>query len=132
MRWALDNLRCTAASDPQRECYCEMSPLGVGMSARVSVCGRPPQRRLFARNLSALSADKRVKKARAAFSVQFVNFNCALTAVDDTACRHLQLDPVYQLQQQKSAKARPKKQVLPLSNRVCWRLVWIKKYPKYF
>ena len=105
----MDNVRCTTASDPQRECYCEMSPLGVGMSARVSVCVRPPQRRLFARNLSGVSADKRFKKPRAAFSVQFVNFNCVLTAADDTACRHLQLEPVYQLQQQqKSTKARPK------------------------
>ena len=76
-----------------------MSPLGVGMSARVSVCVRPPQRRLFARNLSGVSADKRFKKPRAAFSVQFVNFNCVLTAADDTGCCHLQLEPVYQLQQ---------------------------------
>ena len=81
-----------------------MSPIGVGMSGRVSVCVRPPQRRLFARNLSGAAADKRVKKPRAAFSVQFVNFNCVFTAADDTGCRHLQLEPVYQLQQCKSKK----------------------------
>ena len=30
--------------------------------------------------------------------MRFVNFNCVLTAGDDTGCRHLQLEPVYQLQ----------------------------------
>ena len=41
----------------ERECYCGMSPLGVGMS----VLARPPQSRLFARNLSEQPQTKGLK-----------------------------------------------------------------------
>ena len=86
----------------ERECYCGMSPLGVGMS----VLGPPSTEPSFRAEFVQAAADKRVKKPRAAFSVQFVNFNCVLTAADDTGCCHLQLEPVYQLQQNLGRKKR--------------------------
>ena len=51
-RWGDSN-----PSPPQCQCYCGMSPLGVGMS----VYARPPQRRLFARNLSKQPQTKGLK-----------------------------------------------------------------------
>ena len=102
----------------ERECYCGMSPLGVGMS----VLGPPSTEPSFRAEFVRAAADKRVKKPRAAFSVQFVKFNCGLTAADDTAFRHLQLEPVYQLQQRKVQKKNcPKKamEIVSLSIPIC-------------
>ena len=65
---------------------------------RWHVSVRPPSTEAsFRAEFVGGAADKRVKKPRAAFSVQFVNFNCVLTAADDTGCCHLQLEPVYQV-----------------------------------